>query len=253
MTIFYRPLPFLAAIAMAVGLYLQYVRPLDYPWYALLGAATVPAVALLMAYKRVHQADLAEKMLPTYLLILSVVFAVLLAEGHIYRIVLAVVGSLASLLSLELLFLYTFMPSRYPVNGLSRVNIAYVPLTVFFATSTSVGLMFFLHSSSILHVLGMLALGVALFRTTGHPDASREQNNRWMLVGAVTGLHLGLLGAMLPLSMEVQGTVAMLVFSGILRMRRYLYQPYPSKVQTWTEFAIATILLVSITVSSRWL
>ena len=238
---------------MAAGLSVQFLRPLDYPWFAILGAVTVPAAALLMAHRRVRLDDLAEKMLPTALLILAVVFAALLAEGQILRIVLVAVGTIGSFLSLELLFLYTFMPSRYPVNGLSRVNIAYVPLTVFFATATSVGLMTFLHSSSLLHIVGMVFLGLALFRTTGHPDATREQNNRWMLVGGITGLHLGLLGTVLPISMNAQGAIAMLVFCGILRTRRYLYQPYPGKFQTWTELALGTFLLVSITVTARWL
>jgi len=96
-------------------------------------------------------------------------------------------------------------------------------------------------------------LGVTLFRTTGHPDASAEQNRRWMLVGGLVGLHLGLLGVMLPLAMNVQGAVAMIVFGGILRMRRYLYQPFPSRAQAWTEFVLGACMLVALTVTSRWL
>ncbi len=260
MTIFYRPLPLLATLAMAAGVYVQFLRPMEYPWFAGMGAVAVFASALLMAHGRVRYADLLEKMLPTALLVFSVVFATLLAEGAWMRYALVGIGGLSVFLSLELLFLYAFMPSRYPVNGLSRVNIAYVPLTVFFTSATAIGLMTFLNSSAsaqlvsrVIYVCVMAVLGVTLFRTTGHPDASAEQNRRWMLVGGLVGLHLGLLGVMLPLAMNVQGAVAMIVFGGILRMRRYLYQPFPSRAQAWTEFVLGACMLVALTVTSRWL
>lgn len=253
MTFVYRLFPLLSAIIVAGSFFTQFERPFDYPWIAVIGAATVPVAAFFMARGRISYADLTEKMLPTFLLLGSLAFAMLLAESQIERWAMAGVGAVAAYLSLELLFFLAFMPSRYPVNGLSRVNMAYVPLIVWYAASTSAGLMTFLHSPKWTHVAGMVFLGMVLFRTTGHPEATSEQNGRWTIVGALTGLHLGLLGAMLPVPMVVQGAAAMVVFSAMLRMRRYLYQPLPSRRQAWVEGAFAVVFMVAVFVSSRWL
>ena len=245
-------LPWLASLIVGASFYLQYQRPFDYPWIALVGVIVVPLVALAISRKRLSYADTFEKMLPTLLLVASQAFAILLVEGQVARWAMIVIGMVCTLLALELLFLLAFMPSRYPVNGLSRVNMAYVPLIIWYVVSTSVGLVIFLHSPQWIHIAMMCLLGIILFRTTGHPEATPEQNRIWMLVGGVTGLHLGLLGSMLPLSMAMQGAISMLVFSGVLRMRRYLYAPIPSRKTAWIELSATCILLAALLISARW-
>lgn len=253
MFLFFRILPLLSSLATAAAFYFQFRQPFDYPWFAGIGVATLPLSAYLMSRKRVGLRDLIEKMLPSALLLLALAFAMLLIEGALQQWIIIVLAFASSFLSLQLLYFLCFMPSRYPVSGLSRVNIAYVPLIILFAVSASAGLITFLHAPSWPHVLGLVSLGVILFRTTGHPEASAEQNRVWMLVGGITGLQLGLLGAMLPLGMWAQGTLCMIVFCGILRMRRYLYNPLPSKRQAAAEFALGLIFLAIVAITSRWL
>ena len=253
MIFLYRLLPFGAAVFTAVGFWLQLQYPFQYPWIVIVGAVFLPLSSFLIARGRVRAVDFLEKMLPTFIFIATLIFALLLTEGALGRYIIIVLAMIAVYLSLELLFLYAFMPPKYPVHGLSRVNIAYVPFIIFYATSTSVGLMTFVHISYWMHIVLMVFMGLVLFRTTGHPEATREQNLRWMAIGALVGLHLGFLGVVLPLNMFAQGAIAMLIFAGVLRLRRYLYHPLPGKIQAWMEGVATVVFLVTIVVTARWL
>lgn len=253
MAFFYRLFPVLAALAIGLSFYWQLGQPQAYPWIALVGVAVTVVAIFLTAHKRVKLADLVEKMLPTVLLLLSLVFGMLLAEGTPARLAILCFGIAATFLSLELLFLLSFMPSRYPMSGLSHVNIAYVPLIVWYTVANSVGLMTFLQSPAWIHVASLTVLSIVLFRTTGHPGATVDQNRLWTLVGGLTGLHIGLLGIVLPMSMAGQATLGMVIFCAILRLRRYLYHPLPSRRQAWVESALAVLILGIAVGTARWL
>jgi hypothetical protein len=253
MMFIYRLIPFVCSMAIVFAFWLQVRYPFYYPWIALSGAVLLPLASFWMARGRVGYKDLLEKMSPTLIFVLALVFALLLAEGGLQVTAIIILAGVGTYLSLELLFLLAFAPPRYPVHGISRVNIAYVPFIIFYIAATSAGLMTFVHTPLWIHVVLMTVLGLILFRTTGHPEATKEQNQRWMLIGLITGLHLGLLGAMLPLSMFAQGAIAMVLFSSMLRLRRYLYHPLPVKKQAWLEGVTAIVLLSAILTTSRWL
>jgi hypothetical protein len=253
MVFFYRLFPILAASVIGLSFYWQLRQPQAYPWIGLVGVLLVVAAMVAMARKRVKLADLSEKMLPTILLLLSLVFGMLLSEGSWAQWTIVFFGIVGTFLSLELLFLLAFMPSRYPMSGLSHVNIAYVPLTVWYTVANSVGLITFLHSPEWMHVLLLVLLSIVLFSTTGHPGATNEQNKMWTLVGGLTGLHIGLLGIILPLSMAGQATLGMVIFCAILRLRRYLYHPLPGRRQAWVESALALLILGVAIGTARWL
>lgn len=249
----FRLFPALAALAIGLSFYWQLGRPQAYPWMALLGVLLAVAAIYVMGRRRVKLGDLIEKMLPTMLFLLSLVFGMLLAEGVWARWAIIGFGTTAVFLSLELLFLLSFMPSRYPMSGLSHVNIAYVPFTIWYTVANSVGLMTFLHSPNWIHVLAVTLISAVLFRTTGHPGATQEQNKLWTLVGGLAGLHIGLLGIMLPMSMAVQATLGMVIICAILRLRRYLYHPLPSRKQAWVEGVTAVLILGVALSTARWL
>lgn len=249
----YRLFPALAALAIGLCFYSQLGQPRVYPWIALGGVLLAVVAIFAMGHKRVKLVDLAEKMLPTMILLLSLVFGMLLAEGVWARWAIVGFGVVATFLSLELLFLLSFTPSRYPMSGLSHVNIAYVPFIIWYTVANSVGLMTFLHSPDWIHVLAMTLVSVVLFRTTGHPGATPEQNKVWTLVGGLVGLHIGLLGIMLPMSMAAQATLGMIIICAILRLRRYLYHPLPGRKQAWIEGVTAVLILGVAIGTARWL
>lgn len=253
MTFIYRLFPTLLAFMVGGVFYWQLKEPAAYPWIAVFGVLLTVVAAYFMSHQRVKMIDLVEKMAPTGLFLMALIFGMLLAEGQLAVWAIIIFGAVATFLSFELLFLHTFMPSRYPINGLSHVNIAYVPFIVWYVIANSVGLMTFLHSPAWMHVVAFTILSVIVFRTTGHPGATREQNRLWMFIGGLTGLHIGLLGMMLPLSMSAQATLGMVIFCAILRLRRYMYHPIPIRRQAWLE-GMTAIVILSIAISTaKWI
>ncbi|MFA5185203.1 MAG: hypothetical protein WC551_01840 [Patescibacteria group bacterium] len=253
MILLIRLLPFFVGLLEAVLFWWQKKIPGAYPWLVAAAFVALPLSALIIAGRRVRFWDLMEKMAPTFLFVAVLGFALLLLEGNTETIILTAMAAIASFVSLELLFLLARDPGAYPVNGLSHVNIAYVPLSIWYAVSTSTGLLVFLHSDGIWHVALCAVLGIVLFRTTGHPGATRQQNRIWMAIGGMVGAETGLLGLLLPVSMLMQGLVAAIVICGALRVRRYLYDPKPSRRLAWTESIVGVLLFIVSLVSAKWI
>ncbi|MBU1348914.1 hypothetical protein KJ781_02500 [Patescibacteria group bacterium] len=253
MIVILRILPAVAALVVAVSFSVQLRTPLQYPWLATIGVCAFLVATLAISWGRVRFVDMLEKMTPTSILILALGFAMLLAEGSGSKIAIVVLAGFTAFVSLELLFLLAFNPTRYPVHGLSRVNIAYVPIAIWYVACTSAGMLIFLHMDRLWHILIMVLLGTILFRTTGHPQASWKENATWSAVGALVGGHVGLLGIMLPVSMPVQGFVAAFLLSAALRVRRYRYDPKPSVRQGWIEAVAGAVALVAVLTTGKWL
>jgi hypothetical protein len=253
MIILIRLLPFFTAF-FEVAVFVQQIKnPLQYPWIVLAGVGFLPFASLCIAWRRIRFFDWLEKMMPSFVLLAALAFALLLSEGAFANTVIVVIAALSSLISLELLFILAFDPSRYPVNGLSRVNIGYVPIAIWYVAANSSGLLIFMHMERFWHVLIMVILGAVLFRTTGHPGATREQNAVWIFVGSLIGLHAGLLGIFLPLSMAMHGIIATILLCTALRARRYMYDPKPTIRQAWAEGIGAVIALVAALATAKWL
>lgn len=253
MILILRLLPMLTGLAVAGLFAWQRVHPTVYPWAVVLAAAMVIGVSLILAWRKGSLRDLSEKMAPTVIAVISLGFGLLLSEGRLANIAVVTLAGVCTFTALELLFVYVFHPASYPVNGLSRLNIAFVPLSAWYAAATSVGLLTFLHTPRVWHVVLLTVMGAILFRTTGHPGASAAQNRVWMLIGAATGLHVGWVSLTLPLSMPIHGAFAALVFASVLRVRRYLYDPRPSRRAAWGESIGACILLISVLATAQWL
>ena len=248
-----RLLPYISAGVIGFLFWSQRQQPSMYPWICGLSLVMFGISVLGIAWKRLTLVELMEKMFPSFLLLIALSFGLVLVETDLSLWVIYLLSSVVSALSLELLFLDCFQRERYPVNGLSRLNIALVPLIVWYAVSTSTGLLTFLHAPHGIHVLMCWILGVVLYRTTGHPGATPVQNRLWMLIGLLIGVHVGWLGLHLPVSMPMQGTVAAVLCSAGLRMRRYVYQPKPSMHIAWSEGIGALVLFIIAISTAKWL
>lgn len=253
MILFLRSLPFLVAVLEGAVFYQQIRHPLDYPWIVAIGVVALPAASIAMTFRRVRFFDMLEKMTPSFALLASLAFGLLLAETPVAYGVIIALAAVATFVSLELLFVLTFDPSRYPVNALSRVNIGYVPLAIWYAAATSAGLLIFLHVNKVWHLALLTVLGAMLFRTTGHPGATRQQNAIWTALGALIGLHVGLLGLFLPVGMPVHGFIATIILCSALRVRRYMYDPKPSRRQAWVEAIAAMVAIIAVLTTAKWL
>lgn len=253
MMLFLRLLPFAVGLMQALTFWIQLEQPLRYPWIVLAGFVCLPATAFGLAWRRISLIDVLKKMTPSFLLLATLAFALLLAEGTMARTLLIVLAAAVSCISLEFLFLLAYQPMRYPVNGLSRLNLAYVPLTVWYLAATSAGLLAFVHADRVMLVLVFVAMSALLFYTTGHPGANMQQHLSWIVVGAIVGLHVGLLAIFLPINMAAQGMMAALLISGALRVRRYVHAPFLSRRQAWIEGGAACAALTLIMSTAKWM
>jgi hypothetical protein len=253
MMLFLRILPFLVGACQALVFWMQLEQPLRYPWIVLIGVCSLPLAVFALTWKRIRFLDVLEKMIPTFVLVLTLAFGLLLAEGAFARTVIIVLAALASMVSLEFLFLLICQPERYPVNGLSRLNLAYVPLIFWYVAATSSGLLVFVHADRGAYIIVLMAVSMILFRTTGYPGASFQQHLIWMTVGAMIGLHVALLGIFLPINMAAQGMIAALVGSAALRARRYMYTPLLSPRQAWIEGVTALVAFIAIVSTAKWI
>lgn len=253
MLLLIRLLPYIAAFSVGCSSWFQANHPAGYPWFSLFGLLVFVAAIVVTSWGRLSFRSVVEKMLPGLLLQMSLGFGLLLVETSFSLWTIHVVAAISALLSLELLFLLCFEPGAYPVNGLSRLNIAFVPLIVWYAVSTSTGVMIFLHTPHLAHVALCAFLGVALFRTTGHPGATKAQNRIWSFIGFLVGLHVGWLGLHIPLSMPLQGAIAAVLFGVALRMRRYVYAPVPRVQVAWTEAISVAIFFIVAMSTAKWL
>lgn len=253
MIIFLRLLPFLIPLLEAGLFFSQIHHPLVYPWIALIGVALFPIAATAISWSQLPFRNMCIKMAPSFLLLASCGFALLLVEGNLSLGVLIAVAGISSGISLELLFLLCHHPARYPFNGLSRVNVAYVPIALWYAASTWNGLLIFVHVNRFWYLICLTALSGVLFRTTGHTNATEEQTKIWTIVGLLVGVHVGLLGLLLPVGMPMQGIIAAFLISASLRARRYMYDPKPSTRQAYVEGGLAAVSFVSVLVTAKWL
>ena len=253
MILYRRFLPFLVPILVGWAFLFQSTHASLYPWIALLPVLVVLGASCLIAWGHVAWRDVLEKMSPLWLFLACVGFAQLLLESSFAQIAVAIVAAIATLIGLELLFLLAFDPIAYPINGLAYLNIALVPAIAYFAFSTAWGVWVFVHTPIVWNILLGAFLGLILFRTTGHPGATREQNNRWMIVGLLAGAEIGWLITLMPVSMPVEGTLAAIGISGILRMRRYLYEPQPPRTLARIELIGVFTCLLLICMTAKWI
>lgn len=247
-----RLVPGLVGVAGFVAAEWTWRHPRDYPWALAAVLASYVAASVTLGWKRLGPKDLAEKMLMPGFAFVSLALASLMAEHTAERIALTTLLTVVPFYALELLYLLAHQPSRYPVNGLSRLNLALVPLAAFCVAVGLIGMQIFIRWPDWGTVLAFTAFGAAVARLTEHPTVGRAAALRWTVFGAVLGLHVGILAVVLPVGLEVTGSLAALAFAWPLRARRYSYEPKPPRRLAIAESAGAAALFVAILLVSRW-
>lgn len=248
-----RLLPFLVGILNMLCLFLQARSPDSYPWLALVAPASYIVAGLIITYRRVKIGDVAARLAAPALALTASGYGLLLAEGEMSRLLIPIFGGGVSFLALELLFLHVFLPTRYPVNGMSHLNLTLVPATLWFVNAVSSGLVMFIHAPRSVPILASALTGAILFWATAHVEADAEHRRRWSALGGWLGAHLGLLAAFLPLTVTVQGGYAAVFGALALRARRYGIAPHLPKGLVWGELAGAVALLVLMFGTARWM
>ncbi len=250
--LFLRTLSWLVGVAAFLAAEWTWRHPSDYPWALVIVLAAYLVASVVIGWKRLGPKDLATKMLMPAVAFITLCLASLLAERSEERIGLTILLTVVPAYALDLLFLLTHQPSRYPVNGLSRFNLALVPLAAFCAAVGLVGMQIFVQLPKWITILSFTALGATFARLTEHPSVAPAVVRRWTLFGALLGLHIGILSVVLPVGLEVIGALAALAFAWPLRARRYSYEPKPPRRLAIAETTGATVLYLAILLVSRW-
>jgi len=251
--LFRRTLPLLVAI-LGGGLgYVQFRFPLSYPWpLVVLLVAFSSAVAFYAVENKKEWRQIVAQIIPTTFFLLAIGASVLLAETVFTKWLIAILLFVIPLLSLELLYLAYFESFRYPVNAISRINIAFVPAISFLFGVTGNGLHVFLRLSPLYGlIIFPTAIGVLYFLTS-HPTAATLHRLRWAALGAALGMQVAILVFILPVPLPVHGAIAAILVSTPIRIRRYAYAPTPSKRHAWFEGITVFIFFLTILLISPW-
>lgn len=246
-----RSLPLLTAAIVGILSWWQFVYWEWYPWLWLATFVCATMSALAIGYRRIAFREWL-KMVPIFLVYLVSGGASLLVERGVQQWCMVGVSIALVYLSLELLFLLGHKPSEYPVHGLSRFNIAIIPLGAGFLALSLSGFQVFLESPPWFAPLVCVVYSTVMFYATSHHASDHEQDRRWLWFGALVGIHMGILTMILPLDVIATGVVAALVIALPLRARRYTHDPKPPRRQAWIESGLYVSCLLAVFLFSRW-
>ena len=252
MLIFIRLLPLLVGALNTLLFFLQARNPGSYPWLAIIAPVALAGASIAVLWRRRRGSDDVRLMIPSFLALLVAGYGLLLAEHALALWIIPLVAGGISFVSLELLFLSTFVSARYPVNGLSHLNLTIVPLVLWLTAFTSVGLTVFLNMSRLVPLSAMTVVMFLLFYATSHAEAGRSARWRWAWLGAWLGVHVGILCAVLPVNLAMHGVIAALIGSFAIRVRRYGMMPPIPRRLILVESMMALIMLVAVCVTAQW-
>jgi peptidoglycan/LPS O-acetylase OafA/YrhL len=252
MAILFRLLPFAIGIICAVFFAMQARYAEWYPW--LLAPAFIIFIGGIITMLRKGRRGWEDTRLvvPSLLALLSAGFGMLLLEGSLRYWGIPIFVGVVSYFIVELLFLSTFFASKYPVNGMTHMNLALVPVIFWLAAYTMSGLLVFVNTHRALPIALFTAAGGVLWYVTAHPEASGESRRRWMLIGAWMGMQIGMLIAIVPLRMEVHAMIAALCGAIALRVRRYGIAPPIPRPTIIFEVIVGAVLLIAVASTAAW-
>lgn len=252
MLILFRFLSVVVGVTNAALFFVQATHADVYPWIVVGCPIFFFLVGCSMLWKRRRDAKEFWVLLPSCIALIACGYGLLLTEGVLATWIIPIFAGLLSIIVLELLFLSSFLPARYPANGLSYANLALVPPTLWLLSFTSVGLTVFINASRVVPVAVLAFACFLLFYATSHVEASSSSRIRWGMIGLWVGFQVGILGAVLPVNLIVHGTISVLCVSFALRVRRYGHAPVIRRSAIVTESIGVFLFLVLVLVSSRW-
>lgn len=237
---------------MAVALWFQWHQPLLYPVPLLIGIAIFSVASLLLLWKRISFAGFFERIVPPLALLFAITLAFLMIEDPLQQLFFSCVAVLTVTISLEMLFYFLFDPKRYPVNALSHMALASVPLTAYALAAGLSGLRVFVNLPAWIPCLLLGAYGLAAYWTTEHPVADVASRRRWRIMGVIIGLQVALFGLLLPLEVWTQGLLAAFLFAVPLRIRRYAFPPAPALRIAIFEAVFVSLFFGALLLTARW-
>ena len=233
----------------------QWTTPKAYPWALLFIAVLYMTVVARYVWSRVDRWSMLWNAIPFALFFLSATAIALMIEESFWRHGLSVFTGFVMYMSLELLFLHLYHTARYPVNGLTHLQLGLIPIINAFVAWGIVGVQTFQKMLAPPFwgvILGFALTNGLLFAITSHPDATTYKRRAWIAFGAATGAGIGCLLLFLPLAMPAQAFLAALLIAAPLRVRRYGFRPAIPTATAVIEGGVAVVAFFSILLFSRW-
>ncbi len=233
----------------------QWRVPLAYPWALLAATGLYVVLVLRMVWPRSDRWVMLWNALPMVCFFLAATVCAVMLEESFWRHALSVFTGLTSYMALELLFLHLFHSSRYPVNGLTHLQLGLIPLTNALLAWGLVGVRVFAKAiapPAWSVPLVFACVNALAFAVTSHPDASPYARRIWILFAAFSGFSIGLLLLFLPLAMPAQAFIAALLIALPLRLRRYGFRPALGLSTALLEGGLALIAFLAVLLLSRW-
>lgn len=253
MMLLLRLIPIVAGLAGG-GLFFAQVRSAStYPWMLAPVALIYIGSVISIYWHRWRGVEQIRSLIPSVIALIALASGLLLTEGWIANYLIPIFAGVILYAVMELRFLHTFVPAGYPVNGISHINLFLVPFVFWIAGYTSVGLVIFLLANKWIPVAVMGFLGLALFYSTSHAEATLAQRWRWTWIGLWIGIQIGLLEMFLPLNLFIHAAIAALCAGYALRARRYGIQPPIPERMIVMECVGAISLLIALIATARWL
>jgi hypothetical protein len=253
MFIVIRLLPAFVGIVTGLSFAYQARHATSYPWAALIGIAVFAIGGFAVAWSRHRHVGDARPLVPGILMAVSAAFGLVLAEGAIAGVLIPLFVGGSAFLMLELLFLSLYAPARYPVNGLSHVNLVLVPVSLWLVTYASLGLVIFVNATRLIPIAALGAVSYAFFAATSHAESNSQARFRWSMIGAWLGIQEGILVVFLPLDLVASSTFVALASAYVLRTRRYGIPPSVPRRQIAAEAMTFLLLLAAILTTARWM
>ncbi len=195
------------------------------------------------------------KSLPMVCFLLAATVCAVMLEEVFWRHALSLFVAVTSYMALELLFLHLYHSSRYPVNGLTHLELGLIPVTNALLAWGVVGVRVFaktLAPPAWSIPLVFAAVNALAFAVTSHPDATPYSRRIWTAFAAFSGLAIGILLLFLPLAMPAQAFMSALLIALPLRLRRYGFRPQLPRATALIESIVAILAFLSVLLLSRW-
>ncbi len=247
-----RLLPWVSGVGMVLALFFQWRDPLIYPWPLVGGILLFLVSATMLLWQRVSIPGFLERIVPPLMLLIAVTLALLMAETPLQHLLLSIVPVVTVTISLEMIFYFLFDSKRYPVNALSHLALASVPLTAYGLAVGLTGLGVFVGLPAWINFFVFGIYGLIAYWTTEHPVADVASCRRWRLIGIVIGLQVALFTKLLPLEVWTQGLLAAFLFAAPLRIRRYAFPPSPTARMAVFEVVCAVLFFGTLLLTARW-
>lgn len=223
-----------------------------YPWPLVMHVTLFTISMAIMGWKRMPLWQFLEKMSLPLLAMIATSSAFLVFEDEWVHTLLTSLIAFISFFSLELFFVSQFNPAKYPLNGLSRWNMALIPCIGFLGGAVIQGVQTFLQWPIWIEPLMLSCIGAIAYGVTSHPTATHTLKLKWVVLGALIGGQIGVLGAVIPAPMSTFGAIAAVCLAIPLRVRRYAYAPIPPRSLAWGEGITMLGCLAIILAGTKW-